>query len=325
MNPPSIKAQTEVAAATVREVLIDAEMAGQRIDNFLLARLKGAPRSLVYRLLRTGQVRVNKGRIKPVYRLAAGDVVRIPPVRLGESDSEERPGNRLLERLEACIIHEDDDFIALDKPAGIAVHGGSGVNHGVIEALRTLRPNQRTLELVHRLDRETSGCLLVAKRRSALRQIHELMRRSQVEKRYYALCMGRWRGGGRRVDAPLHKNVLQSGERVVRVSQAGKEAISIFIPVRRFVQATLMEVVLETGRTHQIRVHSAHAGHPIAGDEKYGDAAFNKAMKAAGLCRMFLHAHHLSFDWDGNRIEIEAPLDDELEEVLAHLPAKESK
>lgn len=302
-----------------RFVEIDAERAGQRIDNFLLAQLRGVPKSMIYKILRTGQVRVNKGRIKPLYRLQAGDVVRIPPLRLAAETETASPGQAVLRQIEQSILFEDDALIVLNKPSGIAVHGGSGLSYGVIEAMRTLRPELQGLELVHRLDRETSGCLLLAKKRSALRLLHELMRGGEVGKHYLALCQGKWKGGARDVDAPLLKNTLSSGERMVRVTPTGKEALSRFIPQQRFKAATLMEVELMTGRTHQIRVHAAHCGHPLAGDEKYGDKQFNQQMKELGLRRLFLHAQRIYFPWEGGRMEFQAPLGDDLEAVLKRL------
>ena len=306
--------------ASVRFITVDAERAGQRIDNFLMNLLKGAPKSLIYRIVRKGEVRVNKGRVKVSYHLQAGDVVRVPPVRLAEREVE-RPGRSLIERLDKSIIYEDDGIIVLNKPSGVAVHGGSGVNYGVIEAMRALRPKQTSLELVHRLDRDTSGCLILAKKRSALRRLHELLRNGEVDKRYLALLQGAWCGGVRMVDAPLRKNTLRSGERVVRVSADGKQARSRFIPRTPLCGATLMEIELFTGRTHQIRVHASHSGHPIAGDDKYGDSDFNKEMKKVGLSRLFLHAYRLRFPWseEGDLLEISAPLDEKLESVLVRL------
>lgn len=302
-----------------RFIEIDEERAGQRIDNFLMAQLRGVPKSMIYKILRTGQVRVNKGRAKPVYRLEAGDVVRIPPLRVGAETEEVSPGQGALRQIEQSILFEDDGLIVLNKPSGIAVHGGSGVSYGVIEAMRKLRPELQGLELVHRLDRDTSGCLLLAKKRSALRQLHELIRTGKVGKHYLALCQGKWRGGSREVDAPLLKNTLSSGERMVKVSPEGKEARSRFTPQQRFKAATLMEVELMTGRTHQIRVHAAHCGHPLAGDDKYGDKAFNLQMKELGLRRLFLHAYRLYFPWEGGRFEFHAPLGDDLEAILKRL------
>ena len=303
----------------VRWVEVAGEAAGQRIDNFLLRTLKGVPRGLIYRLLRKGQVRVNSGRVKPDYRLRAGDRVRIPPVRTGEGarPAPQGPG----QRLEGRILFEDDRLLILDKPAGMAVHGGSGLSWGVIEALRAARPEARFLELVHRLDRDTSGCLMLAKRRSALRAMHELLRSGQVDKRYLALLRGPWTGGERWVEAPLEKFVLRGGERQVRVSEAGKPARTLFRPLDDHGRAVLVEVVLDTGRTHQIRVHAAHIGYPLAGDEKYGDPDFNRAMRALGLRRLFLHAHSLAFAHPatGEPVHVSAPLDDDLKTVLARL------
>ncbi len=307
----------ETPPAAVRLVTIEAETAGQRIDNFLVTFLKGVPSSLVYRIIRKGEVRVNKGRVKPTYRLRAGDVVRVPPVRVAQRD-EGAPSRSLVERLEQRVLYEDDGLLVIDKPSGVAVHGGSGIRHGVIEAMRALRPRARSLELVHRLDRDTSGCLILAKKRSALRTLHELMREGRIDKRYLALCRGQWKGEARIIDAPLKKNILRSGERVVRVDRAGKSARSRFIPRRRFSRATLMEVELFTGRTHQIRVHAAHCGHPIAGDEKYGDETFDREMKAFGIHRLFLHAWRLRLPWEGG-LEVEAPLEKRLAEALERL------
>ncbi len=305
----------------VRFLTIDADRAGQRIDNFLLTVLKGAPKSLIYKILRKGEVRVNKGRIKPTYRLQAGDEVRVPPLRLS-AERAATPPDTVLTQLADSIIYEDDGLLVINKPSGIAVHGGSGLSFGAIEGLRKLYADQHVeLELVHRLDRDTSGCLVVAKKRSALRRMHELMRSNKVCKRYLALCQGRWQGDGRRIDAPLEK-VERSGERMVQVGANGKEASSIFRVQSRYSVATLMEVELVTGRTHQIRVHSLHAGHPLAGDDKYGDAEFNQAMKGFGLRRLFLHAASLRFPWgeDGRPLQIEAPLPEPLQQVLSALP-----
>ena len=311
--------ETAKPASQVRQVSVSAEEAGQRIDNFLSRYLKGVPRSHIYRILRRGEVRVNRGRIRPQYKLRTGDMVRIPPVRL------EPARKRVLspERLPAIagrILFENSRLLVLDKLAGIAVHGGSGLSFGVIEALRALHPEVPYLELVHRLDRETSGCLMVAKRRSALRDLHSQLREGRVTKHYLALVRGGLENT-RRVDAPLRKNQLQGGERIVRVLADGKPAATVFRPLSRHGNATLVEAVLETGRTHQIRVHAAHIGHPLAGDDKYGDAEFNRVMKAHGLSRMFLHAHMLEFidPASGEPVNVSAPLDDELKGVLDSL------
>jgi 23S rRNA pseudouridine955/2504/2580 synthase len=307
--------------SSVRQVVIDGDNAGQRIDNFLLGCLKGVPKSHIYRILRKGEVRVNKGRIRANYRLQAGDTVRIPPVRVAERKEKPRPGAKLLEQLEQSVLYEDKRLLVLNKPSGVAVHGGSGLNYGVIEALRLLRPEERQLELVHRLDRDTSGCLLVAKRRSALRTLHELLRQNSVDKRYIALVSGRWRKDRINVEAPLQKNQLQGGERIVRVSQEGKPAQTLFRVRERFPEATLVEARLVTGRTHQIRVHLAHLGTPILGDEKYGDDGANRHMRGLGLKRLFLHAESISIRWpdDQGELRIEAPLEDCLKQLLDKL------
>ena len=306
----------------VEYVEIAEETAGQRLDNFLVTRLKGVPKSHVYRLLRKGEVRVNKGRAKPDYRLAAGDVVRLPPVRRPEAGQASPRGRAAGLRLEAAILHEDERLIVLDKPSGIAVHGGSGLSHGVIEALRAARPDAPYLELVHRLDRETSGCLLVAKRRSALRALHELLRNGGIEKRYLALVRGRWDLGQVKLEDRLRKTV-RGGERVVTVDESGKAAASIFRAVEIRNLASLLEVRIMTGRTHQIRVQAAEAGHPLAGDERYGERDFNRLMKSLGLERLFLHA--ASIGWEdpvsGEWRMYSAPLPDDLRAVLSRVEA----
>lgn len=303
------------------QIRVDAAHQGQRIDNFLLTLLKGVPRSYVYRILRRGEVRVNKGRIKAAYRLQEGDLVRVPPVRVAEPAEQPRPHERVLKRLEEAVLYEDKYLLVLNKPAGIAVHGGSGLSYGVIEALRVLRPEEKQLELVHRLDRETSGCLLVAKRRSALRILHELLRSNQVDKCYLALLAGQWQRKRANVDAPLLKNTLQGGERVVRVDPEGKPALTRFRLLERLPDATLVEAKPVTGRTHQIRVHALHLGHPILGDSKYGDERRNRVCREQGLRRLFLHAASIRFRWPGEDRDqyIEAPLEPELEQFLVAL------
>ncbi len=297
------------------------EQSGQRVDNFLLTRLKGVPRSHVYRLLRTGQVRVNKKRIKPTYRLQTGDMVRLPPVRTAQRQASGAPGKRMLQSLEHATLYEDPELLILNKPSGMAVHGGSGVSFGVIEGLRALRPDAPYLELVHRLDRDTSGCLMIAKKRSELRRLHRLLRQGDSDKRYLALLKGHWQGGRRGVDAPLFKNVLHSGDRLVRVSENGKASLSIFAPLEIFANASLMEIILKTGRTHQIRVHASHIEHPVAGDLKYGSDEFNRQMQAQGLKRLFLHAASLEFvvPDTNKRVRVKAPLGKSLETVLKKL------
>ena len=311
--------ETASQASRVRQVSVSAEEAGQRIDNFLSRHLKGVPRSHIYRILRRGEVRVNRGRIRPQYKLRAGDTVRIPPVRLEPVRTKVPPADRLPD-ITGHILYQDSRLLVLNKPAGMAVHGGSGLSFGVIEALRALRPDAPYLELVHRLDRETSGCLIIARRRSALRDLHRQLREGRVSKHYLALVRGAV-DGPRRVDAPLRKNQIQGGERIVRVQSDGKPAATLFRPVSRHGDAMLVEAVLETGRTHQIRVHAAHMGHPLAGDGKYGDALFNRSMRAHGLRRMFLHAHMLEFadPASGEPVNVSAPLDDELKAVLDSL------
>ncbi len=310
--------ETKKNYPVVRFLDISAAFAGQRIDNFLLRELKGVPKSFIYRILRRGEVRVNKGRIKAVYRLKEGDRIRIPPVRVSETEASAIPSKNLQLHLEQAIVYEDERYIVLNKPSGLAVHGGSGMDFGVIEAMRSMRPEERHLELVHRLDRDTSGCLLISKRNSALRILHELMRQNQVDKRYLALLAGSWRKGRQVATAALRKNTLQGGERVVRVAADGKPAETHFERLQRFKQATLVEARLLTGRTHQIRVHSAWLGSPVLGDEKYGDTTANKWAREMGLKRLFLHAHTLSFRWPGEKhpSQVVAPLPDELERFL---------
>lgn len=299
---------------------IDAELAGQRLDNFLLGRLKGVPRSHIYRLIRSGQVRVNSGRVRAHHRLQAGDRVRIPPVSRPSTEGREGLLNEPPSWLEDRILYEDQRVIAIDKPTALAVHGGSGVSWGLIEALRALRPQERDLQLVHRLDRGTSGCILVAKRRSALRTLHELIREGQVEKRYLALVRDQWQHGDKLIDLPLRTNVRRNGERHVSVASDGKEARSRFRLVDLFHNASLVEVLIETGRTHQIRVHAAHLEHPVAGDTRYGDEVFNERLKTARLKRLFLHASSLSLDWpQGGSLSVSAPLPDDLTRVLNRL------
>jgi 23S rRNA pseudouridine955/2504/2580 synthase len=299
---------------------------GQRLDNFLLRILGAVPRSLVYRILRTGQVRVNGKRAKPAYRLVTGDRVRLPPLQDAGSKQEsaetKAPSKSLRDFVAAAVIHEDRDLIVVNKPAGVAVHGGSGVSFGVIEALRAVHPELKELELVHRLDRETSGCLLVAKRRAVLRDLHAQLRERGMKKRYLALVAGRWPFGSKTIDLPLKTNLKQGGERVVRVHDEGQEAVTTFKPMEQFGKvATLLDIDLGTGRTHQIRVHAAHAGYPVAGDEKYGDREKDAKLKAYGLSRMFLHAASLTFRRGDEPFTVTAPLPAELQAVLDALRA----
>ncbi|STQ70643.1 Ribosomal large subunit pseudouridine synthase C [Hafnia alvei] len=304
---------------SVKLVTIAADEAGQRIDNFLRNQLKGVPKSMIYRIVRKGEVRVNKKRIKPEYKLQPGDEVRIPPVRIAERD--EAPVSAKLDKVAAlndCIIFEDDHLLVLNKPSGTAVHGGSGLSFGVIEGLRALRPEARFLELVHRLDRETSGVLLVAKKRSALRALHEQLRMKGMQKDYLALVRGQWQSHCKVVQAPLLKNILQSGERIVRVNAEGKPSETRFKVEERFEHATLVKASPVTGRTHQIRVHALHAGHPIAFDDRYGDRDFDGELKGTGLDRLFLHAAALRFEHPntGETMRVEAPMDKKLRHCL---------
>lgn len=311
----------------VQFVTIDGDEAGQRIDNFLLARLKGVPKSMIYRIIRKGEVRVNKGRIKPEYKLNAGDSIRIPPVRVLEK--EEVAVSPKLDKVAAlsnCILYEDDHLMLINKPSGTAVHGGSGLSFGVIEGLRALRPEARFLELVHRLDRDTSGVLLIAKKRSALRALHEQLRLKQMQKDYLALVRGQWQSHTKVVQAPLLKNILQSGERVVKVSNEGKPSETRFKVEERFEFATLVKASPVTGRTHQIRVHTLHAGHPIAFDDRYGDRDFDSQLVGTKLNRLFLHASSLTFTHpsSGEQMRIEAPMDNQLRHCLQVLRSQKS-
>ncbi|AXF75444.1 23S rRNA pseudouridine(955/2504/2580) synthase RluC [Erwinia tracheiphila] len=306
----------------VQKVTISADEAGQRIDNFLRTQLKGVPKSMIYRILRKGELRVNKGRVKPEYKLEAGDEVRIPPLRVAEREEEAvSPKLAKVAALDGAILFEDDHLLVLNKPSGTAVHGGSGLSFGVIEGLRALRPDARFLELVHRLDRDTSGILLVAKKRSALRSLHEQLREKGMQKDYLALVKGQWPSHLKTVQTPLLKNILQSGERVVRVSSEGKPSETRFKVEERYAYATLVKASPVTGRTHQIRVHTLHAGHPIAFDDRYGEKSFDMQLAGSGLKRLFLHALALRFTHPatGEVMRVKAPLDDELKGCLQAL------
>lgn len=315
----------------VRMVRVDGERAGQRLDNFLLGLLKGAPKSLIYKIVRSGQVRVNGGRAKPETRLEGGDEVRVPPVRLADPAERGTPARGLLEAMAASIVYEDPRLLAISKPSGIASHGGSGISFGVIETLRALRPGE-PMELVHRLDRDTSGLMVIAKKRSALLELQALMREDGggIRKRYLALLVGRMPDGVMSVDAPLHIGLRQGGERHVQAlprsaagtAGPGKESLSHFRMLERRGGQSYCEVRIETGRTHQIRVHAQHIGHAVAGDDKYGDAEINRRLREqVGLKRLFLHAASLEFALDGGRAPyvLNAPLADELVTVLDRL------
>ena len=304
----------------VRFAEVDEERAGQRVDNFLLRELKGVPKTRVYRALRKGEIRVNKGRTKADYRLQQGDLVRIPPLRTNQQRPEPVVGGDLQAHLEASIVFEDAGLIVINKPSGLAVHGGSGLNFGLIEALRKIRPQQKFLELVHRLDRDTSGCTMVAKKSSVLKDIHKKLRGVGVDKRYLALVVGRWPKHCQRVDAPLAKNTLISGERMVKVDINGKSSVTEFAVVERFADCSLIEAKPITGRTHQIRVHALQAGCPILGDEKYGDKGKNQFYRKKGLKRLFLHAKSLSLEYpEGELLEVGAELDPKLIKFLGRL------
>jgi 23S rRNA pseudouridine955/2504/2580 synthase len=311
-----------IQASAVQRVAVPADRDGQRLDNLLFNLLKGVPRTHVYRLLRTGQVRVNGKRAKPDTRVAAGDELRIPPVRMAAPGEVPKASERSLKLLDSAILAEDGRYLVLDKPSGLASHGGSGIALGAIEQLRQLRPNV-PLELVHRLDRDTSGVLLFAKKRSALLAAQAAMREGTAHKRYLALLVGRMPKPRLKIDAALEKSVLQGGERMVRVDPAGKPSRSEFRLLEQRGDYAFVEVLIDTGRTHQIRVHAAHAGLPVAGDPKYGDAAANKALRALGLGRLFLHAAELSFTGaDGQSLHWSAPLPPELKAALDALPPR---
>jgi 23S rRNA pseudouridine955/2504/2580 synthase len=304
----------------VQLVEITEDQCDQRLDNFLITRLKGVPKSHIYRIVRKGEVRVNKGRVDVKYRLVTGDIVRVPPVRVAERTPESFVPQNLKAALESGILFEDDALIVINKPAGYAVHGGSGVNAGIIEGLRLIRPDAHFLELAHRLDKDTSGCLLVAKKRSSLKALHTLFRDKQIQKTYLALLAGQWGRKKLIVTAPLLKNMGLGGERIVVISPAGKPAETLFRRLKLFSAATLVEASPKTGRTHQIRVHAASLGHPIVGDERYGQDEVNKVFRNRGHKRMFLHAETLAFKHPltDALLTITAPLSPQLEDALTH-------
>lgn len=310
-----------VKTTGVEYVDIDAARAGQRLDNFLTTRLKGVPKSVIYRILRTGQVRVNKGRVKPGYKLQTGDEVRIPPLNIVEPEVvHEGDARRVTQAIESAVLYENEDFMVVNKPSGLAVHGGSGLRYGLIEALHAGQP-YAGVELVHRLDRGTSGCLLLAKHRPALRELHELLRKHEIEKTYLALLQGRISTITLAIDTPLDRGRLKGGERMAVASDSGKAAYTYIRTIDYFSKShvSLAEIRIDTGRTHQIRVHCASQGHPLAGDDKYGERDFNRRMRKLGLQRLFLHAGRLRFTLGNRFFDIKAPLAPELTKVINKL------
>ena len=321
-------AEKELVSHSVTYQTANENDEGQRLDNYLARNLKGVPRSMIYRILRRGEVRVNKGRVSPSYKLKVGDVIRIPPVTVTEGPVTIPSSNlHLVQDLRNRILFENEDLLVVDKPAGLAAHGGSGIEFRLIEALRALMPEQRFLELAHRLDKETSGCLIVAKRRSALRHLHEQFRQRIVKKRYITLVPGKWDRRVQLVDAPLIRNELRSGERMVEVNfKKGAPSSTGFDVIEFLDGATLMAAMPHTGRTHQIRVHCAYVKHPVGGDDKYGDKEFNERLKSLGLKRMFLHAAKVTFlnPKDNSVLKIEGPMPEEFEQALKLLRIKKS-
>ncbi len=303
----------------VRFIEVTADYQGQRLDNFLLRELRGVPKTRIYKALRKGEIRVNKGRVRGDYRVSEGDTVRIPPLRTAERQETPAVPRRWAGLLDDHLIYESDGLWVLNKPSGLAVHGGSGLSVGMIECLRKLAPGEGFLELVHRLDRDTSGCIMVARKAATLKSLHRQLREDSIDKRYLALVAGRWSANRHFVEAPLKKNTLKSGERVVRVDREGKPARTEFRVVERFAAATLVEARPITGRTHQIRVHCQQAGHPILGDDKYGERETNRQAAEQGLKRLFLHAASLQFRLDGELVSLTAPLGEELERYLEKL------
>lgn len=325
-NTPQVVESESLAQVMV--LSIDEDQAGQRLDNFLIARLKGVPRSKIYNVIRKGEVRVNKGRIKPEYKLVAGDSVRVPPIRTAEAGTEAKASNQMMSLLAKSILFEDDGLLVINKPPGLAVHGGSGVTLGLIETLRQMRPDAKHLELVHRLDRDTSGCIMVAKKRSYLRHLQAALREKSagaggITKVYRALVNGDWSKRVHQVNAPLLKTEVAGGERVVRVHPEGKPSLTEFKVLQRFHGFSLIEARPITGRTHQIRVHAQYAGHSLVGDEKYGDDDVNEVMRGRGIKRLFLHASALSFYLPDSEelTHVDAPLPPDLSIPLGKLSA----
>lgn len=320
----NVATSADAIKPSVSTVAIEEDSAGQRIDNFLVKTLKGVPKSHLYRILRSGEVRVNSKRIDATYRLVVGDLVRIPPIRVAPAAVIESGKAPAMSRFADSIIFEDDAMLVINKPAGFAVHGGSGISRGVIEQLRLERPQAKFLELVHRLDRETSGVLMLAKKRSALVALHEAIRSNQTDKRYLMLVHGNWTEKKKRVQLPLQKYVLASGERRVSVHDDGQPSETVFYLRESFADFSLLEAQLITGRTHQLRVQLAHLGYPIAGDDKYGDFSVNKDMHKQGLKRMFLHSFetNIRHPLSGDKLKLAAPLPVELQKFLQRLPTK---
>jgi len=305
----------------VRLIEINENQLAQRIDNYLLRLLSGVPKTHIYKIIRKGEVRVNKKRIKPTYKLQIGDIVRVPPIRTAQK-MEVNVQQPLIAFLETSILFENEQLMVINKPSGLAVHGGSGISYGLIEAVRKMRPDEKFLELVHRLDRDTSGCILIAKKRIVLNSLHQQLRDRQSDKRYLGLVCGYWKGGERKIDAPLKKNTLKSGERMVNVDpKEGKESTSFFVPIKSYTDASLIEIKIITGRTHQIRVHAQHINMPLVGDEKYGSYACNQRFKNIGLKRLFLHSSQISIRLpDSNKTHtFKAPLPKELQQVIDKL------
>lgn len=327
-RPPQDAVSSNAEAGQVREgvrrVSVDEDNEGQRLDNFLLAQLRGVPKSIIYRVIRKGEVRVNKGRVKPDTRLKAGDEVRIPPITRKEKPEAVAPGSRVQGVMEGAIVFENEHMLVVNKPAGIAVHGGSGLSFGLIEVLRSARPEARFLELVHRLDRDTSGLVMIAKKRSALRYLQDELRHKRIRKHYHALVAGAWSEAVKRVEEPLLRYEMPNGERRVRVDDEGKASLTLFRCLSFYEGYSLVEASPVTGRTHQIRVHAMWAGHPIAGDDKYMDDGSLKAFRAAGGQRLMLHARALEFSLpvSGDPVRLEAPYDEAFQQVLDRLASR---
>ncbi len=308
----------------VRYIEATSEDVGQRVDNFLMRHYRQVPKTLIYRIIRKGEVRVNKGRVKQSTRLNEGDMVRIPPIRVAEKTEHDIPLGQM-QRIENNILFEDNDLMVINKPSGVAVHGGSGIQFGLIEILRAMRPLAKRMELVHRLDRDTSGCILIAKKAMVLKNLHAQIREDKTVKEYLTLLLNHWPKNKAKIDLPLMKNTLQSGERMVKVDPEGKKSISFFKVIERYKNADLVSVRLKTGRTHQIRVHALSQGCPIMGDDKYGDKKVNKEFKKIGMKRLALHAQYLSFrhpnieNDDEAWMKIEAPLGDDFKKAIHNL------